>query len=322
MKNNLIVLSLGALLASCTGGVTVEKAKIENAKDSASYIVGLDYGVGISQQMETFPGGMATETFLKAFVEAFQGKEAKITVENGQQYVADYIEEVNILLEDTTKTESDLVNKDSVSYVIGADYGSGIAGQIESFPGGMNTVAFLDAFVSGFNGDSAKFKVKLEEPREYFMNYLTVVEKEEAAKAEAEAAELAKTDSVAIAGRAFLEANAKAEGVVTTASGLQYKVITEGKGATPTAESAVKVHYHGTLIDGTVFDSSVDRGEPASFGVTQVIAGWTEALQLMSVGSKYILYIPYELAYGSNGAGSIPPFSALVFEVELLEILN
>ncbi|NCU33472.1 MAG: FKBP-type peptidyl-prolyl cis-trans isomerase, partial [Candidatus Moranbacteria bacterium] len=108
--------------------------------------------------------------------------------------------------------------------------------------------------------------------------------------------------------------------VVTTASGLQYEILTAGNGAKPTASDRVKVHYHGTLIDGTVFDSSVDRGEPAVFGVNQVIKGWTEALKLMPVGSKYKLYIPQELAYGSQSMGNIKPFSALIFDVELMGI--
>jgi len=124
-------------------------------------------------------------------------------------------------------------------------------------------------------------------------------------------------------GKTFLAENAKKAGVKTTASGLQYKVITAGTGATPTAADKVKVHYSGTLINGTKFDSSYDRGEPAEFGVTQVIKGWTEALQLMPVGSKWELYIPYDLAYGSRGAGGdIKPFSTLIFEVELLDIVK
>jgi len=123
-------------------------------------------------------------------------------------------------------------------------------------------------------------------------------------------------------GIAFLEENSKRTEVVTLASGLQYEILTEGAGATPTASDNVKVHYHGTLIDGKVFDSSVNRGEPATFGVTQVISGWVEALQLMPVGSKWKLYIPSELAYGAQGAGqAIAPHTALVFEVELLDIV-
>ena len=122
-------------------------------------------------------------------------------------------------------------------------------------------------------------------------------------------------------GEKFLQENALRDGVKTTDSGLQYEVLTQGKGPKPTAESTVKVHYEGTLIDGTVFDSSYQRGEPIEFPLNGVIKGWTEGLQLMPVGSKYKLYIPYELGYGERGAGqSIPPYSALIFTVELLEI--
>ena len=120
----------------------------------------------------------------------------------------------------------------------------------------------------------------------------------------------------------FLLENAKRTEVTTLPSGLQYEILTKGNGAIPTSTDSVKVHYHGTLIDGTVFDSSVNRGEPATFGVTQVISGWVEALQLMPVGSKWKLYIPSNLAYGERGAGnSIPPHTTLIFEVELLDII-
>lgn len=120
----------------------------------------------------------------------------------------------------------------------------------------------------------------------------------------------------------FLEKNKSAEGIKTTASGLQYQVLTEGTGAIPTKDDNVKCHYTGTLIDGTKFDSSVDRGQPAEFPVSGVIPGWTEALQMMKVGSKYKLFIPPELAYGPAGRPGIPANSALIFEVELLEVVK
>lgn len=123
------------------------------------------------------------------------------------------------------------------------------------------------------------------------------------------------------AGEAFLAENAKREGVVTLASGLQYQVINAGSGATPTASSTVQTHYEGTLIDGEVFDSSYKRGQPAEFPVGGVIAGWTEALQLMQEGAKWRLFIPSQLAYGERAAGSIPPHSTLVFDIELLKVL-
>lgn len=124
------------------------------------------------------------------------------------------------------------------------------------------------------------------------------------------------------AGELWLAENAKREGVVTTASGLQYEVITEGVGRTPVATDVVRVHYEGKLIDGRIFDSSYKRQQPATFPLNGVIAGWTEGLQLMSEGAKYRLYLPHDLAYGRQGAGMlIQPFSALIFEVELLQVL-
>lgn len=136
-------------------------------------------------------------------------------------------------------------------------------------------------------------------------------------KKEQEQAEVQKA-----AGKAFLEENAKKEGVITTKSGLQYEILTEGTGKSPKATDQVRCHYEGRLIDGTVFDSSYQRGEPADFGLNQVIAGWTEGVQLMKEGAKFRFTIPYLLAYGERGAGAqIPPFSTLVFDVELIKVL-
>ncbi|WP_375740184.1 FKBP-type peptidyl-prolyl cis-trans isomerase [Pseudomonas boanensis] len=130
-----------------------------------------------------------------------------------------------------------------------------------------------------------------------------------------------KAEAAAGAGREYLVENAKREGVTVLASGLQYEVLVAGEGAKPSREDTVRTHYHGTLIDGTVFDSSYDRGQPAEFPVGGVIAGWVEALQLMNTGSKWRLHVPSELAYGGQAVGSIPPHSVLVFDVELLDIL-
>lgn len=131
-----------------------------------------------------------------------------------------------------------------------------------------------------------------------------------------------QANSMAAAGEQFLKHNAGKPGITTTASGLQYEVLQAGSGKTPQAGSTVRVHYEGTLIDGTVFDSSIQRGEPLEFPVNGVISGWTEALQLMQEGSRWKLYIPHELGYGARGAGgAIGPYSALIFEVELLGVL-
>lgn len=138
-----------------------------------------------------------------------------------------------------------------------------------------------------------------------------------------QAQQASQSSELAAEGEAFLAENAKKEGITVTDSGLQYEVLTAGDGDQPTASSTVRTHYHGTLINGTVFDSSVDRGQPAEFPVNGVIAGWTEALQMMPVGSKWRLFIPYQLAYGERGAGgAIGPYTALIFEVELLAIVG
>lgn len=155
-------------------------------------------------------------------------------------------------------------------------------------------------------------------------NQMTKISKEDATQIYSKAmSELAAKQGAGVReeGEKFLAENKKRPGVITTNSGLQYEVIKMGDGAKPTISSKVKTHYHGTLTNGKVFDSSVERGEPLSIPVNGVIAGWTEALQLMPVGSKWKLYIPYNLAYGERGAGAdIKPYSALIFEVELLEI--
>jgi FKBP-type peptidyl-prolyl cis-trans isomerase FklB len=157
--------------------------------------------------------------------------------------------------------------------------------------------------------------------RTFIMGYIN---KREAAKAGLKAEQNKETFKEYIAqNEAFLATNKTKAGVTTTASGLQYEVVKMGTGPKPTAQNTVKVHYVGTLIDGTEFDSSIKRNEPAQFPVANVIPGWTEALQLMPVGSKFKLYLPQSIAYGANGAGEvIKPYSTLIFEVELLEILK
>ena len=193
-----------------------------------------------------------------------------------------------------------------VSYGIGRQLG----GQLrDNPPPGVNLDAILAGLTDAFTGQESR--VGEEELNASFkvIRDLMQVEAQEKAKA------------AAAAGVAFLEENAKRDGITVLASGLQYEVLTAGDGAKPSREDSVRTHYHGTLIDGTVFDSSYNRGQPAEFPVAGVIAGWTEALQLMNAGSKWRLYVPSELAYGAQGVGSIPPHSVLVFDVELLDVL-
>ena len=192
----------------------------------------------------------------------------------------------------------------AVSYCTGSSVADSL---MQQELGGINPIVMAEAIAAVFNGETSKYTP--EEANGIIQAYLQDVT---ASKFEVYKAE----------GEAFLAENAKKEGVQTTASGLQYEIIEAGNGAKPVATDTVKVHYHGTLIDGTVFDSSVSRGMPATFGVHQVIKGWTEALQLMPVGSKYRLYIPQDLAYGAqpHPGGAIKPFMALIFDVELISI--
>lgn len=191
---------------------------------------------------------------------------------------------------------------DSVSYALGAS----VAGNL--MKEGMteyNSDAFKKGFEDVFKGGS---QIPEAQANQIINAYFTKLRAAQSEKMKAEGAK-------------FLEENGKRDGVTTTASGLQYEVIKMGEGEKPTISDKVTTHYHGTLLDGTVFDSSVDRGEPIQFPVSGVIAGWTEALQLMPVGSKWKLYLPYNLAYGERGSGpKIGPYSTLVFEVELISI--
>lgn len=195
------------------------------------------------------------------------------------------------------------------SYALGLRYGEGFASDLKE----IDLAMFHQGLQDGFKGSSALLN------QEQAMEALQALQ---ARKMEAQQKAQAKVaDDNKVASEAFLAQNKARPEVTTTESGLQYEVITQGNGATPTLNDAVNVHYHGTLPDGSVFDSSVERGEPISFPVTGVIKGWTEALQLMKVGDKRKLYIPSDLAYGPRGSGAkIGPNQALVFEVELLGI--
>ena len=195
-------------------------------------------------------------------------------------------------------------DKSKASYGVGMSIAESLAQQelstldLDQVLAGMRTI---------FNGETPV--ITPEEANQHIQRYL-------------DAQKTQKYEVNKLAGEAFLADNAQRPEVNTTASGLQYEVLQEGDGPKPSPTSQVTVHYHGTLIDGTVFDSSVERGAPATFGVNQVIRGWTEALQLMAAGSKYRLTIPQELAYGANPhpGGAIQPYAALIFDVELLSI--
>lgn len=194
--------------------------------------------------------------------------------------------------------------RQEASYGVGMSIGQSLQGQ------NLDEID-LDSFLEGiraiFNEEQLKFTT--EEANQKIMTYLNAMN-------ESRFADLKN------AGEAFLAENAKKGNIVTLPSGLQYEIVEEGKGAKPGSTDQVTVHYHGTLTDGTVFDSSISRGTPATFGVNQVIKGWTEALQLMPEGSKWKLYIPQDLAYGASPhpGGPIKPYMALIFDVELISI--
>lgn len=198
---------------------------------------------------------------------------------------------------------------DRISYALGLSMGNNFkASGIKE----INVQDFADGVAAVFNGLAPK--MSYDEAKAEIQEYFGKMQKEQ----EAQAAKMAEVNEKA--GQEFLLENGKRVEVKTTASGLQYEVIEEGKGAKPTEKDKVTVHYTGKLIDGTVFDSSIERGTPATFGVTQVIPGWVEALQLMSEGAKYRLFIPSQLAYGPQGAGPIGPNQTLIFDVELIKI--
>ena len=192
------------------------------------------------------------------------------------------------------------------SYGIGRQMGDQLARQTFE---GLDVAAVQQGLADSLNGEAMAV-----EPEAINEAFQLITKKMQ------EAAEARSADAIA-AGNAFLADNASREGVTVTESGLQYEVLVKGEGEAVSKENTVRVHYHGTMIDGTVFDSSVARNDPAEFPVTGVIAGWVEALQLMVVGDKFKLFIPQELAYGANGAGSIPPYSVLIFEVEVLAVV-
>ncbi|MBR1388515.1 MAG: FKBP-type peptidyl-prolyl cis-trans isomerase [Prevotella sp.] len=200
---------------------------------------------------------------------------------------------------------------DKVSYALGLGIGQQLA---QMGADNISAEDFAQAIKDVLEGK--ELKVSHREAQTIVQDYFRKQEE----KISAQRAEQGKAHKEA--GEKYLAENAKKEGVITLPSGLQYQVLKEGNGKKPSAKDTVMCHYEGFLIDGTVFDSSIQRGEPATFPLQQVIAGWTEGLQLMQEGAKYRFFIPYRLAYGEGGAGSsIPPFAALIFDVELIQVV-
>ena len=279
-----MAIAAAASLASCTA--QAPKANLKTDIDSLSYSI-----------------GMAQTQGLKGYLTG------RLDVDTA--YMAEFIKGLN---EGANKT-----SKKDIAYMAGLQIGQQISNQMmkginqELFAGDSTKTISKDNFMAGFiAGTLEKGGVMtMEAAQEYTRTAMETIK--------AKAMEEKYADNKA-AGEKFLAENKAKDGVKTTASGLQYKVITEGKGEIPADTCKVKVNYKGTLIDGTEFDSSYKRNEPATFRANQVIKGWTEALTMMPVGSKWELYIPQELAYGSRESGQIKPFSTLIFEVELVGI--
>lgn len=321
---------ISVMMVSC-GGASTPKASLKNAVDSVSYAYGVSMAEqGLMQYLEQ--SGVLTST--SSIEYDYQMRIAatdsigKLTL---QKEMAAKIDSVNKLnapqLNQFIKGLKDVINLEEKSAYaqglsIGAQFSQMMLPQVNTLLFGaegeqkVNTGQLLAGLVSVLKNE--QLAMSATDASAYFQQEVEKAQEAERIRKEEEL-KIEYAESIA-EGETFMTENAKREEVVTLPSGLQYEILRKGSGPVPTGADRVKVHYHGTLIDETVFDSSVERGEPSTFGVTQVIAGWTEALQLMPVGSKWRLYVPYDLAYGAQDRGTIKPFSNLIFEIELLGI--
>ena len=336
-KNNLFafcaIVTSTLLFAACGGNASTPKASLKNDVDSISYA----YGVSLVEQ------GLGQFLEQAGVIESSSNLQYEYQMKIS---AADSTEKIN--LEKELKSKMEALNKSNAPklnqflkglqeglnaadkkspYIQGLSVGDQVKQQM--MPQFASAVFAADStkkmnnkqVISGLFGAlrNQKLAISKRDASDYMQ--LKVEEAQGDAQRIAEEAMQVEYKDAIEKGEAFLAENAKREEVVVLPSGLQYEVIVAGSGAIPTATDQVKVHYHGTLIDGTVFDSSIDRGESIVFGVNQVIPGWTEALQLMPVGSEWKVYIPYDLGYGTRGSGpDIKPFSTLVFDVKLLGV--
>jgi len=283
-----LTITASIMFASCgTGQLKVKKLKTEI--DSLSYALGAARSEGFAQYLQFQLGIDSTQynDIIKGLAEGY-----------------------------SIKTE----DKKKFANLVGRQIGHNLGGMFDDlnqqiFQGDPTNQLNRNSFIAGFVSTSFNKNVLMD------MMEAQTYSEVKAQEIQARQMEQNYQEHIEL-NQKFLAENKQRSGVITTASGLQYEVIVMGNGPKPTASNTVRVHYTGTLIDGTEFDSSVSRGEPAEFGVSYVIQGWVEALQLMPVGSKFKLYIPENLAYGSGGSGSIQPFSTLIFEVELLAIVQ
>lgn len=295
MKKTLIIV-LAAML-----GMTVSAAPKKKAKKVAKPVEKVDT---ISARDFSYLMGKANTMGLKDYLVQRMGVDTA--------YMADFMQgfDSGKLTEEDKRTKARLAGMEIRQQVEGQIIPQ-MSRQISDSLKVLQADRFVAGFRAGISGQGDELPITMDSTQMVVRKQMEYYHKQEMER---------KYGANRKAGEEFLKENAKKEGVVTTKSGLQYKVLTKGEGQVPTATQRVKVNYEGRLIDGTVFDSSYKRNEPTTFACNQVIKGWTEALTLMPVGSKWELYIPQELAYGERESGKIPPYSTLIFTVELLGI--
>ena len=326
-----ILAVLAVMMVSC-GGASTPKTSLKNSVDSVSYAYGVSMAdQGLAQFLEQ--AGVITSTtnieYDYQMRMAAADSTQRIDLQMEMESKIDSINKINgPKLNEFIKGMKDAINLDEESaYAHGLSIGVQFSQQMlpqfnTMLYGDSDTKANTDQLLAGLVSTlkNQGLAISKAEANEMVQGEFEKAQEEQMARQEEELK--GQYESAIAEGDAYMTENAKRAEVVTLPSGLQYEVITKGSGAVPASTDQVKVRYHGTLIDGTVFDSSVERGEPAVFGVTQVISGWTEALQLMPVGSKWRLYVPHDLANGSVDRGEIKPYSNLIFDVELIGIEN
>ncbi len=322
--SKLVLLSLsGLFLFSCGDKKGKNEEKVDFAKFSKIDSVSYAMGYSLATQIKMVKGQLAmtgTKFNEKAYLEGFDDDASKLSEDQIKKILSNFSELQRKFMTEGKKGTDIKISEDglktmmdSVSYALGSKFGKSSKRKVEEFENQLKFKANKDLLTAGYKSGSAANDSVYRADAEKFGKTLVEFQKEKIA-------EVYKGNKEA--GEKFLAENKTKEGVKTTDSGLQYQVLKEGKGEKPQANSVVKVHYHGTLIDGSVFDSSVERKQPATFPLNRVIKGWTEGLQLMPVGSKYKFFVPYNLGYGDQLGPKIKPFSTLVFEVELLEVVK
>lgn len=331
MKKNLSLIAgaacaVAVLFSSCESAPST-KVELKNEVDSISYSFGASMGENIEETLKQI--GVVSDTLMISMQYS-----SKIANEQDADKKKSLEKELRHKIDSTKKAndyntlnflqgfkEALNASESKNSYNVGVSFGSQVAQQVvpnikaQFIEEGSNLEVNKKAIIAALSASIQKQNLLFPHASSYIMMKSQEKQQEEMNRRKLDG------DKNKAEGEKFLEENKTKEGVVALESGVQYKILKEGNGAKPKASDTVVCHYEGSLLDGTVFDSSLERGEPASFPLQGVIAGWTEVLQLMPVGSKWEVYIPYDKAYGPNGSGqAIPPFAALKFQIELLEI--